>query len=166
MGRATSDAACTGDGKARPARREQDGGSEKHKPQDSTPRASTPPESRQHHPAQPELHREEGPWLSGWDPLVLHLPRLPVPTWLTRQEPALLGGFQVPQQHLFNHSALATQPLAMPRVCSEPGLTRRAQCWRHGTCSQPTRCSRPHSLTSILGMGHKGANSQRANKSS
>ena len=86
------------------------------------PHANTLPESQQHHPAQSEPHREEGPWLSRWDPLVLHLPRLPVPTWLTWEEPALLGGFQVPQQHLFNHSALATQPLAMPWVCSEPGL--------------------------------------------
>lgn len=111
-----------------PAWWELDAGSEKRDPWGSEPRASTLPEGQKHDLAQLTPHREEGPRLSRGDPSVLHLPRLPVPTWLTGEEPALLGGLQGPQQHLFNHSALATQPLAMPWLSSEAGLTWRAQC--------------------------------------
>lgn len=90
-------------------------------------------------------------------------------TWLPRKEPTLLWGLQIPHQQLFNHSALAIQPLAMVWVCSELGPTGRAQhlpvlvAWDLLTAHW-VLMARP--LSCILGMGLKGANSQRANKSS
>lgn len=86
--------------------------------------------------------------------LFLH-PRLTLPIVET-------GGHilqHIPQQHVFTHPDLN-------RTFGHAGGLSSIQplpvVW-HRTYSEPTSCSWSLSLNYILGTGHKGANSQRAN---
>lgn len=154
-------------GKTRPAWWKQDAGSEKHEPRGSTPHASTLPESRQHHPSRLEPHRDHGS-LDGTPRCCTCLGCL--------CQPGSPGKSQFFLEACNSHSSTSSttqpwQPNLWPcggfaQSRGSPGEPNASHCWWHRTCPQPIRFSWPLSLTSTLGTGNKGANSQKANKSS